>query len=127
MDTIFNIQYNGPVQLLISCGIFLAAGCLLWYLFMLLFSKLLYRKGRPLHKDHKLRLTGLWATTALILLLCVYFFWLIKRTGFDNINWAKAATYLGLLPLLLLYLLVMGFFALRYTQYKKQLPFTKTI
>ena len=126
MDTIFNLDYTGFVPLLLRCAAFIAAGLLLGYCCFFGLSKLLFRK-RKQHKDNALRLSRFWAFAMLMGLLALYVYLLIKHVGFGNIAWTKWATFLGLLPFLLLYLLVIGVFLIDYYNYRKKLKDTKII
>jgi|GEM_PF-5894305 len=126
MDTLFNLDYNGLIPLLIRCAAFLIAGLILGYGCFFLATKLLFRK-RKHHKDNALMLSRFWAFVLLMGLLGLYFYLLIQRVGFANIEWLKLGTILALLPFLLLYLLIIGVFLFGYYNYRKKLKDTKII
>ncbi|MGB8193117.1 MAG: hypothetical protein WCF67_14410 [Chitinophagaceae bacterium] len=126
METIFNMEYNGVMPLMMRCIFFAGAGILLWYIFFFLFSRVLYSKTKH-HKDNTLYLCALWSFTCVMLCVSIFFYILIKRTGFSSINWTGSETILGLLPVLFAYLLTMAIFIIIYNLYRKKLKSTKII
>jgi magnesium-transporting ATPase (P-type) len=126
MDYFFSITYTNLTAMLLKTAILGMILVTLWYIFFLLLSKMAYRKRRH-HKDHLLELSKLWSLSLVMLVVGAYFIILIKKTGFSSIDWSKKETWLGVLPLLALYLLIIIVFLLLHYRYRNKILSTKII
>jgi len=126
MEYLFSISYTNLTAMLLKTAILGVILVILWYVFFLLLSKIAYRKRRH-HKDHLLELTKLWSLFLVMLVVGAYFITLIKKTGFSSIDWSKKETWLGFLPLLTLYILIIIVFLLLDYRYRNKILSTKII
>ena len=114
----FNSVYAGFEQtLIISLSLFSAGGGIFYGIYLLL-SKLLYKKSKQ-RNEISLRLSFLWALFVFFIFFNVYLFTYLYRVGFDNMNFSSVILYLGLLPQMFIYLVVIILFFVKSYSLKK--------
>lgn len=111
----FNSVYSNFEQTLISLLIFVVLSGVLIYVIYFVLSKLLFKKSKQ-RKEISFRLAFLWTLFVFFVLYNAYVFIFLYKIGIDNLNFTSGLLYLGLLPLIFIYVaLIIFFFIKRHT------------
>lgn len=114
----FNSGYSNFEQTLLSLFAFIALSGIILYFTYFVLSKFLFRKSKQ-RKEISLRLTFLWALFIFFIIYNIYIFIFLYKIGVDNFDFDSGLLYLGLLPHILIFMLLIVFFFVKRHSLKK--------
>ena len=127
---LFSISSNSWSELLVRLLVMLIITLVFYYMIFFISSKLIFRRNKSLHSDHRLILSSLWSIVIYLFLFTCYFFFVIYYNGTGSIHWTNYQYYLGglksptIFHYLFIYLLIIFAFFILYINFKKNLKKT---
>lgn len=120
MDTLrelyFGLNNTDPVDLLLQTLVLVGTALLLIWLARIVWFRALRSNhpGEPV--DILYQIAVLRSHITFMFLFAVYFFFLIKVNGLHAFRWSSGAFYLGLLPVILMFLIPLVLYFVRYNR-----------
>lgn len=111
-DLLINIHYNNLNDTLLKLLLVLFISGIIIFLIFFILTKIALRKSK-MRRELILRMTFLWALLIYLLLFNIYFFVIFYLSGISEFNFYSINFYLGLLPQLLVYILIIILFLLK--------------
>lgn len=114
-----NVEHSTLTFLLVKLLFFLlVCGFFIWMIYLAITK--IVRKIK-IQRDFFLKLGLLWSLPSFLVLFSIYFFLLLKFVGLHQFRWTSGSFYLGILPQLFIFILVIILFVVNYTSYNRLL------
>lgn len=114
-----NLEHSTLTFLLIKLLFFiLVCGFFIWLIHLSIAKS--FGKAK-MQRDFFLKLGLLWTLPTFLIIFSIYFFLLIRFVGLHHFRWTTGDFYLGILPQLLVFVLVIILFVVNYTSYNRLL------
>lgn len=120
-DLFFNINNTSPVDLLLQTLVLIGASLLVIWLARVFWFRSL-RSSHPSEPvDVLYHIAVLRSYITFMVVFAIYFFFLIKLNGLHAFRWSDGSFYLGLLPVILMFILPLVLYFVRYSRLIKLL------